>query len=163
MATYSQFRPTGFDVAGLGLPDRQDWVVIVTRTRDSDVLGESNFAAALRILGGESDTCEVHRFGHWACGWFEVVLLDPCRATEAETIASMLEGYPVLDEDDLSAREWDAADELWSDTYDNRDRVHVLRRMSYTAESLAQLIAAARGDWAVASQILHCSTDIIYW
>lgn len=34
MKAYSQFRPT--DSKGLGLPDRQDWLVLgVARTRDS--------------------------------------------------------------------------------------------------------------------------------
>lgn len=35
MKKYGSFRPTGFDPAGLGLSDRQDWLVLgVSRTRD---------------------------------------------------------------------------------------------------------------------------------
>lgn len=112
MRTYAQFRPTGFDASGLALPDRQDWLVApVSQTRDSEALDQSNFATALSRLGGESETIEVHRFGHWGPGWFEIILIDPsdtARVEVAESIESSLEDYPVLDEMDLSNREYAA-------------------------------------------------------
>jgi hypothetical protein len=78
MQTYSQYRPTGFDSRGLGLPDRQDWLVLpVIQTRDSGPLEQSNFASALKAVGGESETVEVHRFGHWGPGWFEIIIVAP--------------------------------------------------------------------------------------
>jgi len=65
MQTYSQYAPTGFDRSRAFLSDRQAWLVVpVSRNRDSNTLAESNFDAALEMLGGESDTVEVHRFGH---------------------------------------------------------------------------------------------------
>jgi hypothetical protein len=76
-------------------------------------LEESNFAAALRILGGESDTVEVHRFGHWGPGWYEVILVHPDRAGDAEEIEASLEDYPVLDDTDLSEREHEAYIKAW--------------------------------------------------
>ena len=114
MQKYSEFRPSAFDPAGLGLDDRQDWFVLpVMRTRDSEVLTESNFHSALEIMGGESDTVEVHRFGHWGPGWFEIIIIHPSRASEGEKMEDALEDYPVLDEDDYCEREYEAACERW--------------------------------------------------
>lgn len=114
MQTYAEYRPTGFDAAGLGLPDRQDWIVCpVIQTRDSGPLDASNFDAAVKILGGESDTVEVHRFGHWGPGWSEIILVSPERAGEVEELESALENHPVLDEDDLSEREHEEYMESW--------------------------------------------------
>lgn len=106
MQTYAEYRPTGFDAAGLGLPERQDWIVCpLIQTRDSNCLETSNFAAALEMLGGECETVEVHRFGHWGPGWYEIILVSPERAAAVDDIAASLENYPVLDENDLSERE----------------------------------------------------------
>lgn len=117
MKTYSQFRPTPFDVRGLGLENRQDWLVApVSHNRDSEHLDESNFAAALKALGGESETVEVHRFGHWGPGWFEIIIIDPAdesRVKIAEDIEAALEDYPVLDEEDWSRREYESYTDSW--------------------------------------------------
>ena len=117
MQTYSEHAPTGFDSKGLNLPDQQHWLVLPCgRNRDSDHLTESNFQTALDMLGGESDTVEVHAFNHWACGWFEIILIDPDSPAEAvaRDIESSLSDYPVLDDEDYSKREYDGYNESWS-------------------------------------------------
>lgn len=112
--TYANYRPTGFDIKGLGLDDRQDWLVAPCgRNRDSEALDESNFAAMVTMLGGESDTVEVHRFGHWACGWYEICLVHPDRESDLDEIAGALENYPVLDDEDLSRREHEEYESAW--------------------------------------------------
>ena len=122
---YSEFQPTGFDCKGLGLPDRQDWVVApVAHNRDSGILDESNFYAALEILGGQSRTVEVHRFNHWGPGWFEIILVHPSREKEVEDIESSLENYAILDEEDFSQREWEEASEVW-DNLSLREKIDV--------------------------------------
>lgn len=115
LQTYGQFRPTAFDRAGAFLDDdRQAWIVApCSQTRDSIPMEQSNFAACLEILGGESETVEIHRFGHWGPGWYELILVSPERASEVEAIAERLESYPLLDEEDASSREWDAYLEAW--------------------------------------------------
>lgn len=117
MITYSQFRPTQFDTKGLGLSDRQDWLVApVIRTRDSGPFENSNFDAFLSELGGESDFVEVHSFNHWGPGWLEIILIDPRNSMlveKAEELEGALENYPVLDEEDLSKREWELMEESW--------------------------------------------------
>src|SRR5262245_4928699 len=75
---YADYRPTGFDRRGLNLPDQQQWLLApCSRNRDSSLLEQSNFDVCLKALGGESETVEVHRFGHWGCGWFELILVAP--------------------------------------------------------------------------------------
>jgi hypothetical protein len=112
---YAAFNPTGLDTPGAFLPDRQDWLVApVSHTRDSGALEESNWQCQAEHLP-ENDDCEVHNFGHWACGWFEIVIVRPDTesAHKACEIASKLEHYPVLNEDDFSNREYTAYCESW--------------------------------------------------
>lgn len=95
--------------------DRNNWFLApVSRTRDSGPLDESNFETALEILGGESETVEVHRFGHYLCGWYEIILVHPSREKEVEDLESSLESYPVLNDEDLSRREYEAMQEDWN-------------------------------------------------
>jgi len=108
MITYSEFQPTVFDSKGAFLPDRQDWIVVLAgRTRDSGALEQSNFATALKRLGGESNSVEVHRFDHWTVGWLEIILVE--RGSDqvhiADAIEDALADYPVLDDDDYADRQ----------------------------------------------------------
>lgn len=128
MERYENFSPTPFDSKGLNLHDQQDWLVLLGRNRDSDHLTNSNFECALEQLGGEGEDVEVHRFGHWAVGWLEIIIVRP--GTEAERIAEEiergLENYPVLDEEDYSRREWEGFHEDWDNWIckDFREAVH---------------------------------------
>lgn len=73
-ARYSDFRPTQFD-RHIHLEGREDWFVApVFLNRDSTAAQIRRFNSTVKRLGGESDTVEVHRFGHWANGWFELIL-----------------------------------------------------------------------------------------
>jgi len=116
MQRYSEFSPTHFDTRGLGLEERQEWLVCpVSRTRDSGPLDESNFRSTLKALGGESNDVEVHRFGHWGPGWLEVILVRPGSDAqkEAEEIEAALSDYPIVDESDHSELEFEAYLEAW--------------------------------------------------
>lgn len=140
MQTYKEYRPTGFDPKGLNGESNgiSDFLVIPCgRNRDSRCLEESNFHAALAMLGGESEPVsdddngpvQIHRFGHWACGWFEIILVKPGtpQAAMAEVIEAKLENYPVLDDDDYSSREFEAAEETWKNCYNVKERVEMLQ------------------------------------
>jgi hypothetical protein len=115
MQTYREYSPTSFDTKGLLLPDQQDWFVVIGRNRDSGHLDNSNFDSALASMGGESDDVEIHNFGHWACGWLEIIIVRPNTdaSRTAEEIRERLENYPVLDEHDYCEREYEAAAEYW--------------------------------------------------
>tara|TARA_Y100000114_G_scaffold156963_1_gene186291 strand:+ start:822 stop:1430 length:609 start_codon:yes stop_codon:yes gene_type:complete len=110
MQLYKDYAPAVGDRKGLGLPDRQNWLVLLGKNRDSSLLEKSNFDVALEMLGGESDDVEVCRFGHWICGWIEIVIVNPesKAAKIADDIENQLEDYPALDEHDWTSREMDA-------------------------------------------------------
>lgn len=114
MIRFKDWAPTGFDPKGEGSEGQEDWLVLpMARTRDTGPFEESNFEAALKILGGESDTVQVHRFGHWGPGWIEIIVVHPSREKDAEEIISSIENYPALDEEDLTAREYEDFQENW--------------------------------------------------
>lgn len=138
---YSEFRPTAFDARGLGCEDRQDWhVAPVTHTRDTaSALDRSNWDAQLRMLGGESETVEVHRFGHWGPGWIEIVLVHPDRAAEVEEIEGALTSYPSLDDSAMSALEYEDEIEGWGD-YGWPDTVRALHRDGEITYTLCELL-----------------------
>jgi hypothetical protein len=106
LPTYRTWKPTGFDTPGLGLEERQDWLVgPCSRNRDSEALTRSNWDVFERELDAVDPTgYEVHRFGHWANGWFEIVLVKPdSKAYErACELACFLADYPILDESHYS-------------------------------------------------------------
>lgn len=88
--------------------DYPDYYVFLGRSRDSNILEESNFLAALAMLGGESDDIVIERAGHWACGWVEHIAVNPKNIEKvqiAENIRNQLNDYPVLDDDDFCNRE----------------------------------------------------------
>ena len=151
MNTYSKHQPTQFDTH-LGREGREHWIVLPCgRNRDSRYHYESNCACALARLGGESDTVEVHRFGHWACGWYEIILVDPASpaAEEARKIEGDLDGYPILDEEDWSEREMTEANEVWKECYSPKERIAYLRTHTGAEfRSFADLLGCIRGKWA---------------
>src|SRR5690606_22515923 len=120
MQSYKDFRPTRFDHAGLGAPDRQDWFVApCAHHRGADTLTEANWAeqlARLESADPEGNDHEVHQFGHWACGWFEIVLVRPgsnCEAVCRDLEKSICD-YPVLNDDRYSELRWDQAAQFWA-------------------------------------------------
>lgn len=135
---YSKYRPTGFDRAGAFLPERQDWFVVpVVQTRDSGAFEQSNFESAramLRDAGvefGDDDAsdAEIHRFGHWGPGWFEIIIVRPgsIAETTARAIEKRLDDYPILDEEHFSNLEWDRASTYW-ESMPLRERVSACQR-----------------------------------
>lgn len=153
MNTYKTFRPTSFDHAGICLPDNQDWLVApVGRNRDSDCLAESNFGTFVKAMGGESENVQIHRFGHWANGWFEIVLINPAMpelVKLAQELEGSLENYPVLDENDFSEREHNEANEIWKNCYREKERIEYIRkyRSQFEFHDFQDLISCVRGNY----------------
>lgn len=129
--TYKEYQPTGWDSPSnfVSLEDinyLKEWLVCPTgRNRDSSLLDESNFEAALELLGGKSDKVEVHRFGHWACGWYELILVHPDLKDKVEHIEKCLNNYLLLNEDGYSDKSFESACELWANS-NLRDRLDLL-------------------------------------
>jgi len=154
--------PTGLDslsnYAGQ-LPD-DGWGVVVARNRDSDLLANSNFEVALEQLGGEGENVEVVRIGHWACGWIEYLAVRE-GTTDYEIALDIhlsLEDYPVLDDEDLSRREYEEAHRVWADCYSASERIKYIRDnpSQFEFDNFADLLGNARGKYfgGYASELL---------
>lgn len=123
---YSEFRPHNFDVAGLAMPEYQDWLVIPIMLHNlSQIVDESNFEVARELIEAcepESDEDEpphtIADFSHWAVGRLRFILVEPdTEAHEvAEEIDKRLSDYPILDEDDYLIRQTDYITKDWEST-----------------------------------------------
>jgi hypothetical protein len=146
---YAEFSPTQLDHnCNIDEPGRvrSDWFVMpVGRNRDSGLRAESNFCVFLQRLGGESKTVEAHSFGHWANGWFEIIIVSPRarkRLAVAVDCARSLEDYPILDERDLGVREDAALVEHWQYCAGREFAKLVKRVHKLTDNALAVLLEA---------------------
>lgn len=135
--------PSGWDsesnYIGAPLAQFNSLYVVMTRNRDSGLLTECNWEEALRRLGGESENVIVHRFGHWACGWWEALCVTQAKYNEGNAIVKELEDYPVLNEDQFSEREYEAAQEYW-EQLSLRERVELCQKADVS-------IFSARYGW----------------
>lgn len=139
--------------------EHAEWLVVpCTLKRDSDCADESNHHAALKYLGGESDTCITVEHSHWACGWVRFIIVSPEREPEVSAIATDLDMYPLLDEDDHTEREMNAANEVWERCYNEKERIAYIRKHSSQFEfhSMADLMGCVRGKYfaGYASELL---------
>lgn len=121
------------------------------RHRDSDCLTESNFRVALKALGGESETVLVIRESHWAVGWIEWIAIhesDSKSLRIADGLIDDLESYPVLNEDDWSELEQEAADETWRQCFTPSDRVEYIRKFrdQFEFHNFRDVLACVRGQ-----------------
>jgi len=80
------------------------------QSRDSDILEQSNHLTALNELGGETESVQVIRAAHWACGWvdsIQVAITNVAATKKACELIRSYESYPVLDESDYAERQSD--------------------------------------------------------
>ena len=146
-------RPSAFDSFDnyLGDVPNDTWRCLLTRSRDSNALTESNWRIALQKLGGESESVVIHRFGHWACGWWEALAVDETSDSYAKALElhKSLEDYPVLDDDDYSQLIDEQATDIWSNCFTNKTRLSYIRehRDSFNFESITDIIAHVKGRY----------------
>jgi len=153
MKKYSSFKPTQFD-SHYYVENREDWFIApLTHNRDSDILTESNWDVFFKLMGKENeDTFEIHRFGHWGPGWFEIILINPANKALVkigEDTESSLADYPILDEMDFSERENEEAGRIWADCYDTKGRIEYIRehRSQFDFRNMADLVGCVRGNY----------------
>lgn len=108
------FKPANILPIRSDLRDKYDsWLVAPGgRHRDSDAIERANYRAMTeRILMNEplGDDWDILRFGHWAVGWIEEIVVRPgTHAYElAVEAARQLENYPILDEHIFAEEESD--------------------------------------------------------
>jgi len=166
---YKDFAPTCFDHKGAFLPDRQEWYVCpVSITRDSDVLAESNFETAQKILDEDKAEYEVHRFEHWGPGWFEILLVHPENLPTVEKIEETLENYPVLDDDDYCEREYEAVIEAW-ESYGFDEFIATIKKHFDLSDKAADILLDGDHDRAWHSHMdnaniaYECLNDGVYF
>lgn len=120
LKSYREFSPSGMDRKGLGLPDKQNWLVSgISINRDSDLLSESNWETQERILAQldpEGLDHSVERFGHWACGWFEIMIARPGSnaAGKLDELTDTVRECCVLDSSDYSEKKMEAIQSYWN-------------------------------------------------
>ena len=96
----------------IGRKTREEWAIVYTHNRDSDLLDQSNADAIDKALApfteGDSPDVRAEHHGHWACGWIDGYAIRVYRngqITEAfrayHALAARLADYPVLDEEDI--------------------------------------------------------------
>lgn len=114
------------------LPLGETWAFTFSRTRDSDILCESNYESILTDMEEKfpDDIEEVH-CNHWACGWVDhlavKMLNEKGECTEAGKKIldwkSALENYPVANDEDFSRRESEAQHESIENAYITGDTI----------------------------------------
>lgn len=101
------------------LNDAADFTIVYTHHRDSGLLDESNAASIARamepFIEGEDPDAVAESHFHWAVGHvdgYSIRVLRRGRITEAfrkyHEVAERMADYPLLNESDYSAREYDA-------------------------------------------------------
>ena len=129
--------PTAFDSAAnyAGSDLSYLWQAPVGLTRDADTLATSNWEVVTESIlkASQHDETDIHRFGHWACGWYELLLIHPddtAALQAADQWACTLSDYPVADDEHHSELQWATAADYWHgmslrDRMDACERYHV--------------------------------------
>lgn len=123
LTRWSTNGPTAFDsAANYGGADLSDCYVVpgggLTRdTQDSIAIANAKVIRDTLLPLLTHEESGVHSFGHWACGWYELLLIhesETAALEAAEELAAGLSDYPVIDDDVLSEVEREAEDETWA-------------------------------------------------
>lgn len=142
---WGDFKPTVFDRSGMGSSpgwfvapcgrnrdsgplDNSNFETALAELRAAYTAEELS-AGAEFAGGGPEDSPEdldieageipaefgIGKYGHWACGWFEILVVKGGTRAEskARDLAARLEDYPILDEGDYSERTTELAQEAW--------------------------------------------------
>lgn len=144
MQVYKEFQPTKFDARGLMGDEAgiSNWLVaptLINRDTPDGSIERSNWETIVIALKAIEPTeatedrslvgnWQIHRFNHWGNGWFEIIVVRPnsdC-ATICGEFESSLADYPILDEEDYSQRQWDAAAAMWGQM-DLREKIGVIK------------------------------------
>ena len=157
--------PAGLDAGNYAGERYPDYYVAGFRHRDSDVMTECNFDVTWKALEplNTGDTVITIRTGHWAVGWTETILVhesNEAALRAADDIAARLESYPVLDDDALSEREQEAANQIWRDCYDWRERIDYIRNAGsgqFEFHDYRDMLACVRGEYfaGYASELVY--------
>lgn len=145
----------------------------VGQHRESDCLERSNFDTMVAELidsphfqkqdtefhdtHPNAEPAQVVRENHWAVGWMEWIAIHPDATyllQHANKLMESYDSYPVLDEERYWDYEYQECDDLWSNCYDWRERLELIREHYDPRYSdVSQAIKAVRGSWCDADEI----------
>lgn len=151
----------------------EDCAIVYLEHRDSDCADQSNAAAIYAALapaigriddGAIVETCS---HSHWAVGHVDGIIIR-CVDEQGEPtwawlklceLAEKLSTYPLLDENDCSEREQEAADLTWRNCYSDSERLQYIRdhRSQFEFHDLTEVAACVRGKFfgGYASELLY--------
>lgn len=137
-------RPDRFIIGPSDEDKRSECYVVIGRTRDSNLIGNSNYECLLRDLPEKAkeiygdDAWEMYfddRDSHWACGWVEMIYIHESAHSllvwADDVMRFLKQEYPVYDDMDHSEREYDAIQKLWGNET-GRWRVKLLEECKFT-------------------------------
>ena len=135
-----------------------DYYCFLGQHRDSDCLERSNFDCGIEQLGGElTDNNDLElvlivRDNHWAVGWIEWIAIHKTAIEQlkiADKIMSDLANYPVLNDEHFYELESEEANRIWSDCFDNSERIEYIRnnRSEFDFNDYSDLMAVAKGEY----------------
>jgi hypothetical protein len=90
--------------------ERKGWLYALSQHRDSEALTRSNWRVIVpQMLAEYPEDAAVEQFHDAMVGWTEHLLVRPGTpaAAAAEKWHEKLENYPIANEEDFSALEWD--------------------------------------------------------
>lgn len=100
-----------------------EYYVLYTHNRDSDILNESNYQTLKKIFVDLPGVIE-RSANHWAVGWVEYLLIhekEHDTLVKGEYYLRRLKDYPILDEEDFSDREYDLVSQYADDVMNEID------------------------------------------
>ena len=112
-----------------GGQDLTQYYRVLGRSRDSGLLETSNWEVGETEFKQFDSGWEVFGFNHWAVGWIDELMVHENAPEDvlilAANIRGQLENYPILDEEDHSNREYEAAVDNITEAYKCLKRLDV--------------------------------------
>lgn len=129
------------------LDDTQlDKLYVCAKHRDSYLIEVSNFDCIEKEFEDLGD--EVIRFGHWAVGWIEYLIVDDTSKNREKLskIYKDLDNYPVYDEGHWVELQYEEAQDIWEKCYDERERLEFVRehQSSFQFDNMEQVLDCIR-------------------
>lgn len=113
-------------------------MISISQNRDSEALDRSNFAVVSEdMLSRFPEDCEVMRFGHWACGWVESLIVRVLKTDYKPSLPAdweFTEAFEAIVEWSNALADYPIADEMhYSETAHN-ELIEFISNENYDSE-----------------------------
>jgi hypothetical protein len=114
----------------MGKDMREYYVFPISHTRDSGLLTNHNFNYCWNQLKKKARAgTGIYLFNHWACGWFELILINKNNSMAillADDLISDYDNYPLFAENEYQEKEYKYISEQWENA-DLSNRLDMLK------------------------------------